>query len=193
MVNDYKITSRSIDGAIYLRYEKDDLTAVALELNAPLREDTWRSFCEKLPLQRTWLHNKLSGHFEIKELTTAKSVQDKVVMFCSAYKHFRGVPYKPTTLEKANLKNVMVNRELLTTFFKSPLANFNMKNYIDRINITRDWQKNGMNQHLFNAFPDEYDAKFEATLEAQRLGDYWAHLRDKGWKKDERGIWKKQA
>lgn len=193
MVHDYKITSRMMDGAIYLRYEKDDLTTIAFELNKPLRDDVFRSFCERLPYNRSWINRNMAGVFEVKELSSGKSVQDKVILFCSSYKHHRGVPYKPTTLEKANLKNVMVSRELLDTFFKSPLANFTMKNYIDRINITRDWQKNGMNQHLLNAFPNEYDPQFESTLEGTRLSEYWQHLRDNGWSKDGRGFWRKQS
>ena len=191
MTKDYKITSRLMDGAIYLRYEKNELTTIALELTKSIDGEVWTAFTSKLPYQSAWLSN-LSGTFEVKELKAGRSVQDKVIMFCSAHKHFRGVPYKPTTLEKANMKGVLVTRELLDTFFKSPLANFSMKNYIDRINITRDWQKNGMNKHLLNAFPNEYNREFELSLDPARLSDYWQHLRDHGWKKDERGYWRKQ-
>lgn len=193
MIHDYKITSRMMDGAIYLRYEKECLTAIAMELNKPLEAHVWRSFLDRLPLQKDWINRQLSGVFEVKELSSGRSVQDKVVLFCGAYKHYRGVPYKPTTLEKANLKNVMVSRELLDTFFKSPLSNFSMKNYIDRINITRDWQKNGMNQHLLSAMPDEYSAEYESKLDGPGLSEYRAHLISLGWKKDERGTWKKQT
>ena len=188
-VSDYKFTSRNIDGAVYARYQNGDLTAIALEINKPIEFNIWEMLVRKIAIKEKMLFVG-KDFIEVRKLDNARSVQDKIVLFCSAYKHHRGIPYKATTLEKANLKNVPVDSKLLETFFKSPLANFNLKNYIDRINITRDWSRNGMNQHLQFAFPDDYDPTFEKELEGERLTKYWQHLREKGWTKDERG-WRK--
>jgi hypothetical protein len=185
MIKDYKITGKLIPGSIYLRYEKGVLTAIAFELTDAMNEQVWNAFKQRLNLQDNL---KLLGeNFEVKELGNGRSVQDKIVLFCSAFKHHRGIPYKPKEVEKANLKNVPVTRELLEMWFKSPLANYTLDNYIKRINITRDWLHNGMNNHLLSAFPDDYDPSFEATLKGDRLTNYWAHLREKGWKKTDRG------
>lgn len=187
-VADYKMTGRVLPGAIYLRYQDGQLAAIALELTASMDANICNMVRNKIMLNEAQLHLG-TDTIEIKRMDNARSVQDKVIKFCSAYKAYRGVPYKPTTLEKANLKNVPVDAKLLEMFFKSPLANFNMKNYIDRINITRDWAKNGMNQHLTFSFPDVYDREFERSLEGDRLAAYWKHLRDMGWVKDETFGW----
>jgi hypothetical protein len=185
MTKDYKITSKVIPGAIYLRYEDGALAAVALELTGKLDENVWSHLKQQLQLQENL--KRLAEMFQVKPLDTGRSVQDKIIMFCGAYKHYRGVPYYPKELEKANLKNVAVSPQLLDTFFKSPLANYTLDNYIKRINITRDWSRNGMNNHLLTAFPDDYDPTFESTLSGERIAAYWAHLRDKGWRKTDRG------
>jgi hypothetical protein len=191
MIRDYKITGKLIPGAIYLRYEKEQLVAVGFELNAPLNAQIFEAFKQRLNSTENVL--RLSESFDVKELTNGKSVQDKIVMFCSSYKHYRGVPYKAKELEKANIKTVPVTRELLDTFFKSPLANYTLDNYIRRINITRDFLKNGMNNHLANAFPDEWDEEFSRSLDGPRLSAYYKHLVESGWKKDETGVWKKST
>ena|SRR6185295_17584410 len=191
-VADYKIKGRNLPGAMYLRYQNGDLTLIAIELTAQVDLTVWDMVMKRIPFSETQLHLG-TDTFEIKRMDNARSVQDKVIKFCSAYKAYRGVPYNPTTLEKANLKNVAVDSKLLETFFQSPLANFSMKNYIDRINITRDWAKNGMNAHLTFSFPDVYDKEFERGLEGDRLAAYWKHLRERGWVKDEVFGWRKQS
>jgi hypothetical protein len=185
MIKDYKVTAKIIPGAIYLRYDKGELTTIGFELTAPMNEQVFSAFKQKIQQQDNL--KLIAESFEVKELNNARSVQDKIILFASAYKHYRGIPYKAKELEKANVKNVPITRVLLDTFFKSPLANYTLDNYIKRINITRDWAQNGMNNHLISALPDDYDPTFESTLKAERLTEYWAHLRQKGWKKTERG------
>jgi hypothetical protein len=185
MNKDYKITAKTIPGAIYLRYEKGELSAVLFELNAALNDQVYTAFKQRL-MQGENL-KMLSECFEVKELNNGRSVQDKIVMFCSAFKFHRGIPYKPKEVEKANLKNVPVTRELLETWFKSPLANYTLDNYIKRINITRDWARNGQGNHLIKQLPDDYDPTFEASLSGERLTQYWAHLRTNGYTKTDRG------
>lgn len=189
MIKDYKITGKLIPGAIYIRYEKGALTNVLLELNSTINPQIFEAF--KARLKSDDNVRLLLENFEVKELGNGRSIQDKLVMFCGAYKHYRGVPYKAKETEKANLKNVPVTRELLDVFFKSPLANYTLDNYIKRINITRDWHKNGMNNHLLEAFPDEWNEEFSRTLDGQRLSEYYKHLNDIGWRKNERGEWKR--
>jgi hypothetical protein len=191
MIRDYKVTGKLIPGAVYLRYEHGALTAMMLEFNGQINEQIWQSFKTRMGYSENM--KLLSETFDVRELNSAKSLQDKIVLFCSSYKHYRNVPYKPKELEKANLKNVPVTRELLDTFFKSPLANYTLDNYIRRINITRDWNKNGMNNHLADAFPDEWNEDYSRTLDGERLSKYYTHLIALGWKKDDRGIWKRIA
>lgn len=191
MIKDYKITGKLIPGAIYLRYENGTLAAVLFEFTAAINPQVYESF--KACLNLTDNMQRMYQSFDVRELHAGRSVQDKIVMFCGAYKHYRGVPYKAKELEKANLKNTPVSRELLDVFFKSPLANYTLDNYIKRINITRDWAHNGMNNHLADAFPDEWNEEYSRTLTGERLSKYYIHLRELGWQKDERGNWKQAA
>ena len=188
MIKDYKITGKLIPGAIYLRYENGNLTAMLFEFTEPINPQIFESF--KGCLNYTDNLQRMHQSFDVRELHAGRSVQDKIVMFCGAYKHYRGVPYKPKELEKANLKTTPVTRELLDTFFKSALANYSLDNYIKRINITRDWAHNGMNNHLANVFPDEWNEEYSRTLDATGISKYYLHLNALGWKRDERGNWK---
>lgn len=189
MIKDYKVTGKLIPGAVYIRYEKGLLATVAFEINEPLNVQVFEALKARLKQEENL--KLMAEGFEVKELGQGKSIQEKIVMFNSSYKFHRGVPYKPKEVEKANLKNVPVTRELLETFFKSPLANYTLDNYIKRINITRDFLKNGMNNHLASAFPDEWDEEFSRTLDGPRLSAYYKHLVESGWKKDETGVWRK--
>ncbi len=188
MIKDYKITAKLIPGAVYLRYENQMLAGVLFELTQPLNPQVYDVLMHTI--QQTENVQRLSQTYQVQELNNGRSVQDKIVMFCSSYKHYRGVPYKPKELEKANLKNTPITRELLDTFFNSPLANYTLDNYIKRINITRDWARNGMNNHLADAFPDEWNEEYSRKLDGDRLSKYYLHLKQLGWAKDDRGNWK---
>lgn len=181
MIKDYKITGPLVPGAIYVRYEKGQLTNILFELTDTLNPQIYESFKARLKAfdSMTEMHQT----FDVRELHQGRSVQDKIVMFCGAFKHYRGVPYKPKELEKANLKTTPVTRQLLDVFFSSPLANYTLDNYIKRINITRDWAVNGMNNHLADAFPDEWNEEYSRSLDGDRLSKYYQHLRSLGWNK----------
>ncbi|MEQ9021904.1 MAG: hypothetical protein RLN82_03980, partial [Pseudomonadales bacterium] len=122
------------------------------------------------------------------------TAKDKLILFCHAFKQYRQVPYYPKEHEKANIKNVMVNKELLDVFFTSPLQHFTIDNYISRYNITRDQAKNGKPVKDSFKFPGHYDAAFEKTLSGASLQAYWKHLRANGWEKvtlaNQQKVWK---
>jgi hypothetical protein len=188
----YKLTSRLVSGAIYLRYENCLLTGLEFILNNPLTDDQYQWFKNNLPQYDTEIARLKAGTMEVKELKP-KSIQEKIILFCQYYMHYRGVSYKAKTLEKANLKDVPVSPELLKVFFESPLSNFTLKNYIDRINITKDFAKNGQKG---KRFPNVYDKDFEKTLSNSELPEYWQHLIKNGWvrvKTNSGMIWKEKT
>ena len=132
----YKLKSPRFTGAIYARY-KDGVFAALDGDDAQLTPEQWSYLLRTVPVRdANWSQAEL-GTLQAT-LVVPKSVKDKLVAFCAAYRQHRGVPYQAKLLEKANLKDVVVSDDLLKVFFESPLQNFTLKNYIDRINITRD-------------------------------------------------------
>ena len=126
-----------------------------------------------------------------KELK-AKSVADKVAMFCMLYKNHKGITYRAMKEEKANLKSVTVNEQLLNTYFATvqyPLTGIKtMADYVRHYNAVRDLATNG--KPVKNSFPEVYDKQYEAMIgdDVSKLQRYWAHLRAQGWKKAD-GVW----
>ncbi len=107
-----------------------------------------------------------------------RTAREKVIMFCTAYKHYRGVHYVAKDRESANIKHVPVSRELLDIFFQSPLHHFTIDNYISRINITRDWAKNGLpdKNRGGSAHPNYWDEAYYKSLTGEALTSYMQHL-----------------
>jgi len=196
MVGVYKLTSSKISGALYLYYDNKSLRSFQSELNKPLTEEQWKYLREKLPLQEDQV-TTLEQYNLVVQPIKGKSVQDKVILFCMYYKHYRGTSYAAKTLEKANLKGIPVTEDLLTIFFNSPLQNFTLKNYIDRINITKDHLKNGVPGDKLVTFPAYFDEKFEKTLNQEQTTAYHAHLISLGWAKhynpNAGNVWHKKA
>jgi hypothetical protein len=181
-VTTYKLKSPSITGSVYVRY-RDGLFSALDGSSAELTPAQWAYLLKTVPVQESQWHAAALGAMKV-DLLVPRSVKDKVVAFCAAHLNYRQVAYQPKQLEKANLKDVVVTDELLRVFFESPLQNFSLKNYIDRINITRDQARNG--RAGTGAFPNRWDAAFAATLTGETLNGYRAHLRALGWKYDPR-------
>ena len=172
----YRLKSPRITGTIFVLY-RDGLFSALDGADAKLSPEQWAYLLRTVPVQEGGWGTVALGTLTAT-LVVPRSVKEKVVAFCAAHKDYRGVVYVPKLLEKANLKDVMVTDELLKVFFESPLQNFTLKNYIDRINITRDQARNG--RAGTGAFPNRWDAAFVATLNPEQLNHYRAHLRSLG-------------
>lgn len=182
----YKLKSSRVQGVIYVCY-RDGLFSNLDCADATLTAEQCGYLLRTLPPREAQLQDVNMGTLTAS-LVVPRSVKDKVVLFCANYKSYRGVVYVPKLIEKANLKDVPVTNELLTVFFESPLQNFTLKNYIDRINITKDQARNGRAGTV--VFPNQWDARFAAGLSGETLTSYRAHLRSLEWRYDSsRGIW----
>lgn len=123
-----------------------------------------------------------AGGFTI-ELVQDRTGAEKLVHFCMAYRHYRGVPYHASEQEKANIKLVPVNEKLLEVFFKSTLNVYTLTNYIRRINVTRDYATNGIPRPITSQHPPVYDAEYERKLSPSDVVDYHSHLQSLGFVK----------
>jgi hypothetical protein len=175
----YKLTSKKIaGGAMYLNYKAGFLQAIDVADAQPTDEQL-AYLLNILPVREGQLAEVVWGSMVVAEIPQ-KTAKDKIKLFCAAYKEFRGIPYSPTQTEVSNLRTVLVTPELLDVFFHSPLMDFSIRNYIQRINVTRDIQKNGRDPK--DRFPNEYDHKFYHSLPPDKLIKYQQHLRSLGWK-----------
>lgn len=182
MTSIYKLILTEPKATLYIMYKGDNMHQLyvevspghsmkCLEMLAPFTKD-------KLPKEAV----------ELKP----KTVQDKVVAFSMAYRAKFNVAYSASKVEKANLKNVQVNRDLLETYFTStdyPLSvGKSMSDYTKHFNYIRQISANG--KPVKSEFPQVYDREFEKRIsdDASKLQRYWKHLRDLGWKKQD-GVW----
>ena len=187
----YKVTGY-FDGVVYAMYKDGMLDTLLCQLTKPLISKDNPPGWDMFPLQENDLIN-CTDMFKAVELKP-KTLADKVALFCLKYKQYKKQPYQAQKIEKANLKLVTVNEQLLNTYFTNnnyPLnSTKNMADYVRHYNTVRDLTANGASQSS-RAFPQVYDMAYEKIIsdDVSKLQRYWAHLRSLGWKKED-GVWK---
>ncbi|MDJ0363589.1 hypothetical protein QMK33_00375 [Hymenobacter sp. H14-R3] len=176
----YKLTSAKIPGgAIYIRYRGGLLRGLDTADAQPTAEQL-EYFLHLLPVREAQL---ASGEVSLGNMSIIplpeRTTKDKIAHYCAAFQEYRNVSYRPTQNEASNIRTVPVSQELLAIFFETPLLlDFSIRNYIQRINITRDIQKNGRNAK--ERFPNQFDKDFFQKLPSEKHGAYYAHLRAQG-------------
>ncbi|GGG33282.1 hypothetical protein [Hymenobacter glacieicola] len=174
----YKLTSKKIaGGAIYVSYRLGKLQALDLADAQPTPEQVSYLLMILPPVENA-LQVTDWGSMVVVPIPE-RTVKDKIKLFCAAFKDYRKVTYQPTQTEASNIRTVPVSQELLTVFFETGLLDYSIRNYIARINTTRDILKNGRN--IKERFPAGYDRDFYNSLSGERLVEYKRHLRDNGW------------
>jgi hypothetical protein len=176
----YKLASPKIaGGAIYLRYRAGLLRGIDVADAQPTPEQL-TFLLNVLPVQEARLTNGEVNLGTMKVVPLPERLaKDKIAHFCAAFQEYRKVSYRPTQNECSNIRTVPVNAELLTVFFETPLMDYSIRNYIARINVTRDVQKNG--RDLKKRFPKGYDADFYSKCDGPTLVEYKKYLRENGW------------
>lgn len=178
----YKVTSAYMKGHAFASYKSEELLMLICEWSHQHQDA--RIMVQNFPITLTGL--ECSEVFTIKELVP-RTVSEKCALFIMMFKEYRNVVYTPSKTERANLKLVTCNRQLLETYFKAkdyPLAGpKTITDYIRNYNAVRDLAANG--RPVRTSFPDVYDRDYERTLgdNPAKLQLYWQHLRDLGWKK----------
>lgn len=186
----YKLASPKIaGGAIYVSYRRGQLAALDVADAQPTPAQL-RYLLGVLPPTETDLAAVNLGAMTVTPLPE-RSAKDKIKLFCAAYKEYRGVSYQPTQNEASNIRTVQVSQALLTVFFESPLLDFSLRNYIARINITRDVAKNGRDVNA--RFPNEYNHELYHKLPPDKLLAYQKHLRDEGWRPTKGRGWVRES
>lgn len=184
----YKLTSPRIKGGgIYLSYNLGRFQAIDVANATPTDDQLVALFARITPTEAQLVNPSIQwGSMKLEECPT-RTASDKIKWFCAAWRDYRGQTYLATQNEKSNIRTVPVTSELLKVFFETTLLDYSIRNYIQRINQTRDILVNG--RDLKSRFPNYYDAAFYAKQEGQRLVDYKRHLRELGWEYDQRRGW----
>lgn len=187
----YKITIPLAKGAAFARYEHGVLQYFVM---SDLGAET-AILLTALPSVATTEHElKRQTGILVQELK-AKTAAEKIAAFMISYHQHKGVAYRPTKEERANIVHVMVTEELLKTYFAAtqyPLAGLkSIGDYIRHYNEVRDLARNGT--RLRPEFPGVYDREYERQIssDVSKLQRYWQHLRDMGWEKKD-GAWQKK-
>lgn len=182
----YKLTSPKIPGGgIYLNYQAGFLRGVDVADAQPTAAQL-SYLLNVLPVHEVELPATNWGTMVVIPLPE-RAVKDKIKLYCAVYKEYREVTYTATQNEKSNIRTVPVNGELLKMFFESDLRDFSIRNYIARINITKDVLKNGRDAK--ERFPNEYNHELYHKLAPDRLVAYQKHLFACGFRRNKAGKW----
>lgn len=180
-VTTYKILALKVEGTAYAVYQDGWLTMLISEMTHDEHLD--------FPLREKDLLDA-AGFWSVQHLAP-KSVADKVALFCIKYKQHKNLTYRAAKEEKANLKLVTVNEQLLDAYFTHvnyPLnTTKSMADYVRHYNTVRDLATHGAKPR--GGFPDVPDSEYEKTLSPEKLSAYRLHLVQLGWKKVD-GVWK---
>lgn len=186
----YKLSLQGYSGFAFALYKNDVLDQCINEITMNYVADNSKD----MPMIPLYRQDLVYTKFTYAELVP-KTVAEKVALFSLKYKQHKGQPYRAMKEEKANLKTVTVNNQLLDAYFTNinyPLnSSKSMADYVRHYNTIRDFATNG--KPVKRLFPDVYDRMYEKTIgdDVVKLQAYWQHLRDIGWHKQD-GIWVKK-
>ena len=179
----YKITIPRTRGAAYAQYASGVLQYFINELEGPLVAN----ILPRVPLAEAELQRHTG--IVVTELKP-RTVSEKLAAFMMAYQQHKGVAYRPTKEERANIASVTVTPELLRVYFAAnayPLAGLkSISDYVRHYNEVRDLARNGAPRK--QSFPAHPDADYEKTLSPEKLSAYRQHLHALGWRRVD-GVW----
>lgn len=118
------------------------------------------------------------------------SVNDKIAIWCLAFKNRYGTAYKVNRAETTAVANVPVSDALVAAFFDCGewwAKTKTLSVYCKYVNELRRLIANPPPAAPAPGpkHPDYYDKKYESTLTGDDLTAYWRHLKSKGWTKTE--------
>lgn len=164
-----------MDGQIIATFANGFLCDLSLELATPITEYQYMClFTTVLPYQEKDIKGQWA---KIEEAP----INVKIAAFCEAYMLYnKGLKYKVGAGEPGKLTNLLVTKQLLTTYFTS--KNFVFKNKWSISNFCKYYNELRAEARGAYEFPNYWDEKFAATLTAPKYLLYVKHLRSLGLK-----------
>jgi len=182
----YKLKARrgTLSGALYFGYNSEGyLIAFDYLFNAPLNAEQRKWLSERFP----WCVEdlpKLTDGFVLEDMQKM-TAREKLIVFCNGYKASKKTTYSAKQAEKANIKTVQVNEELMKAYFNHTNYPLNVaksiNDYIRHFNFVKDLAANGTPKTNRKAFPEHYDRNYEYSLKGDEITAYHKHLRALGW------------
>lgn len=176
----YILTSAKLEGSLILTYADGFIKSLINEFKG-LTEKQWDALVQELPAEEINISHLEEIGLKLKQ----DKANNKVAMFCDAYKAKMGVSYKASAMQGAQLRDKEVNTELLKCYFSS--ANFifrnkSIGNYAKYYNELRaECYGQLQDAPVKSQHPNQYNRKYEQSLNGPALTDYWKHLRDLGY------------
>ncbi len=105
------------------------------------------------------------------------AANEKLALFCEAYKRHRGHKYKANGKHGNMLRPYPLTTQILEHYFTSENWYFKGKHSVP--NLVRYWNElqDEMRNGSAQGFPNEWSQAYERSLKPEQLPQYWAHLR----------------
>lgn len=184
-------------GTAVLVYENGCFKSFLADVKPPFTEAQMRWLMQRVPAQELMLTERLvlssKGTISIENLSdkaiTGDGNNTLIAMFCNFFLEKTSVGYKVSASDAGKIKNLGLKREewlpLLTTYFDSENFLFknkwsiaNMVKYINELRI----EAFGVVAPPKKTFPLPYDHLFFVKLDMTGQQEYWAYLRDNGYR-----------
>lgn len=184
----YKLTSKKLEGCIYVTFEKGFLKGFEIDFQSPLNEGQFRG----LMLSISYLEEQIFSSAGAIGLTCEKVIllaaNKKIAIFCEIYEKYNKVKYKATRQDGGKIKEIKVTPEILESYFQSDNFLFKGKHSISNFvryynELMIEISKKGK-----PSFPDSWSKTYEEKLSPADLSAYWKHLRGLGLKPKKNAI-----
>lgn len=149
-------------------------------LNEPLTYELYDYLYKQVKYREGLLLEYGIGEFK-SEKVNELPVNEKIALFCRAYKYYKLIPYKVSPSDAGKIKHIDINKQLLKVYFTSNNFLFKGKHSISNLVKYFNELRSEAAAPASGKFPNKWDKDFERKLSGKELIEYWKHLRAIGW------------
>lgn len=197
----YKATSNKLNGHLLITYQDAALKSVEIAVNPALTPKQWfyltnlitpelKDFSleafKKANLEINVLPKEQEAAEEPAEDAKRLPTNQRIAMFCQLYESELQLKYKVTGADSGKMKDLPINdadfEALVKLYFQSKewyLMPKSIANFCGKINELMLLLKA---PKVSKKYPIPYDPEYAANLNQTQLYDYWAQLKEAGYK-----------
>jgi hypothetical protein len=195
----YRITVQKLDGFALVVYQDGLFKSFLTDVKPPFNQQQLKWILSHIPANEIMLAEhlifKAKGMIELEKLgtkdaTAGEGKNNFIALFCDKFKEKTTIIYKVSAADAGKIKVLPIKREewlpLLKTYFES--TNFLFINKWSIANLVKYY--NELRLETFadlktkKNYPLPYDHLFFTKLDMEGQKEYWAHLRENGYKWD---------
>ncbi|TWI22180.1 hypothetical protein [Sphingobacterium siyangense] len=178
----YKLTSKKLEGCLYVTFDQGYLTAIEIAIKSPLNDGQFRGLMINIPYAEEQIASKSNQIGLTCEKIVEMATNRKVAMFCLMYEKCNRIKYKASRQDGGKISSIKITEEILKHYFES--ENFLFKGKHSISNLVRYY-----NELLLEiskkgtvGFPNSWSKDYADKLSPADLSEYWKHLRGLGLK-----------